>query len=185
MAKGCLLPSFFHKANRDKGFKWFCPEGQRRIRRSIRDTREVLGLDLGYIRWLCEINKCFDTHTHIYIFLCINLSPRLSLSFTHTHMHARTHTHIYSPGGRICLMLQYSEDTNSCCLVTKSHPSLLRLHGLQPTRLLCPWGFPRQEYWSGLPCPPPGDLPEPGIKPPSPASQAALAGGFFTSVSPG
>ena len=27
----------------------------------------------------------------------------------------------------------------------------LRPHGLQPTRLLCPWGFPRREYWSGLP----------------------------------
>jgi len=27
--------------------------------------------------------------------------------------------------------------------------------------------FYRQEYWSGLPCPPPGDLPEPGIKPAS------------------
>ena len=26
-------------------------------------------------------------------------------------------------------------------------------------------GFPRQEYWSGLPFPPPGDLPDPGIKP--------------------
>ena len=25
-------------------------------------------------------------------------------------------------------------------------------------RLLCPWGFSRQEHWSGLPCPPPGDL---------------------------
>ena len=32
-------------------------------------------------------------------------------------------------------------------------------HGLQPARLLCPWGFSRQEYWIGLPCPPPGDLP--------------------------
>ena len=30
-------------------------------------------------------------------------------------------------------------------------------------------GFSRQEYWSGLPCPPPGDLPNPGIKPRSPA----------------
>ena len=29
-------------------------------------------------------------------------------------------------------------------------------------------GFPRQEYWSGLPFPPPGDLPDPGIKPMSP-----------------
>ena len=32
--------------------------------------------------------------------------------------------------------------------------------------------FPRQEYWSGLPFPPPGDLPDPGIEPTSPALQA-------------
>ena len=47
----------------------------------------------------------------------------------------------------------------------------LQPHGLQPTRLLCPWGFSRQEYWSGLPCPPPGDLPNPGIEPRSPTLQ--------------
>ena len=39
-------------------------------------------------------------------------------------------------------------------------------------RLLCPWGFSRQEYWSGLPSPSPGDLPDPGIEPRSPAFQA-------------
>ena len=33
-------------------------------------------------------------------------------------------------------------------------------------------GFSRQPYWSGVPCPPPGDLPNPGIKPRSPALQA-------------
>ena len=33
-------------------------------------------------------------------------------------------------------------------------------------------GFSRQEYWSGLPCPPQGDLSEPGIEPVSPALQA-------------
>ena len=33
-------------------------------------------------------------------------------------------------------------------------------------------GFPRQEYWSGLPFPSPGDLPDPGIEPGSPALQA-------------
>ena len=31
-------------------------------------------------------------------------------------------------------------------------------HGLQPAKPLCPWGFSRQEYWSGLPCPPPGKM---------------------------
>ena len=40
-------------------------------------------------------------------------------------------------------------------------------------------GFSRQEYWSGLPCLPPGDLPNTGIKPASLMSPA-LAGGFFT-----
>ena len=40
-------------------------------------------------------------------------------------------------------------------------------------------GFSRQEYWSGLPCPPTADLPNPGIEPASLASPA-LAAGFFT-----
>ena len=35
---------------------------------------------------------------------------------------------------------------------------------LKPARLLSPWGFSRQKYWSGLPCPSPGDLPKPGIE---------------------
>ena len=34
-------------------------------------------------------------------------------------------------------------------------------------------GFPKQEYWSGLPCPPPGDLPDPGIIPESLMSSAS------------
>ena len=45
-------------------------------------------------------------------------------------------------------------------------------------------GFPRQEYWSGLPFSPPRDLLEPGIKPMSPVSPA-LAGGLFTTEPPG
>ena len=40
--------------------------------------------------------------------------------------------------------------------------------------------FSSQEYWSGLPCSPPGDLSDPGIEPVSPAS----AGGFFTTEPP-
>ena len=40
-------------------------------------------------------------------------------------------------------------------------------------------GFSRQEYWSGLPCPAPGNLPYPGVEPLSLLSPA-LAGGFFT-----
>ena len=60
----------------------------------------------------------------------------------------------------VCAML-------SCSVVSNS----VQPHGLQPTSLLCSWGFSRQEYWSGLPCPPPGDLPNPGIKLRSPVLQ--------------
>ena len=42
-------------------------------------------------------------------------------------------------------------------------------------------GFPRQEYWSGLPGPPPGDLPNPGIEPVSLMSPA-LSDGFLTTI---
>ena len=62
----------------------------------------------------------------------------------------------------------------------KKHESLsrsvvfrsLRPCGLQPSKFLCPWDSPGQEYWSGLPCPPPRDLPDPRIEPSSPALQA-------------
>ena len=57
----------------------------------------------------------------------------------------------------------------------------LRHYELWLTRLLCPWGFSRQEYWSGLPCPPPGGLSNLGIKPRSPALQAD----FLLSEPPG
>ena len=67
-----------------------------------------------------------------------------------------------------------------CCL----HACMLSHSGVSDS--VTPWtvalqaplsiGFSWQEYWNGLPFPPPGNLSDPGIKPASPA----LAGGFFT-----
>ena len=45
-------------------------------------------------------------------------------------------------------------------------------------------GFSRQEYWNGLPCPPPGDLPNPGIEP-KPLKSPALQADSFPLVPPG
>ena len=50
-------------------------------------------------------------------------------------------------------------------------PSSLLPHGLGPAKLLCSCRFSREEYWSGLPCLSPGDLPNPGVKPRSLALQ--------------
>ena len=47
------------------------------------------------------------------------------------------------------------------CLVAQSCPTLCNPMNCSPPGSSCPWGFSRQEYWSGLPCPPPGDLPKP------------------------
>ena len=73
----------------------------------------------------------------------------------------------------ICIYIFVLLASNTCC--AKSFQSC-------PTRI--PWtvarqdplfmGFPIQEYWSGMPCPPPEDLPNPGIEPTSLTSPALL-----------
>ena len=66
---------------------------------------------------------------------------------------------------------------HACVLGCSAVSNSLWFWGLEPTRLLCPsMAFPRQENWSGLPFPSPGDLPDPGIESTSPAP----AGGLFT-----
>ena len=84
-----------------------------------------------------------------------------------------------------------------CLFVFSWHSSHVWVHAklLQSCSILCAMlgtvsrqaplsmGFSRQEYWSGLPSPPPGDLPDPGIKPASLMSPV-LAGRFFTTSTP-
>ena len=78
---------------------------------------------------------------------------------------------------------------NSKLLSNKSHAMCAVLGRVSHARLCAtPWTvahqaplsleFSRQEHWSALPCPPPGDLPDPGIEPAS-LKSPALAGRFF------
>ena len=69
--------------------------------------------------------------------------------------------------------------SHACIL---SHFSPVSIFGTPWTvarQALLPMGFSRQEYWCGLPCSAPQDLPDPGIKP-TYLMAPALAGGFFT-----
>ena len=71
------------------------------------------------------------------------------------------------------------------CVSARSLQACLKLCnplGVTPQAPLS-MGFSRQEYWSGLPCPPPGDLPDTKVEPIS--VSPALAGGFFTTRAPG
>ena len=113
-------------------------------------------------------------------------------------LHTHTHTHTHSQRNQKKLVSMWGDGMLAwlwwlfhnvhvyhniklhnlvCCSVMSNS---LRLHGLQPARLLCPW----QNYWSRLPFPIPGDLTDPGIKP-TYLMSPALAGRFFTLVPPG
>ena len=84
----------------------------------------------------------------------------------HTHTHTHTHTRIYN----ICACLCFSHVRLFATLWTVACQGPLSM------------GFSRQEYWSGFPCPPPRELPDPGTEPTSLRTHE-LASGFFTTSS--
>ena len=73
----------------------------------------------------------------------------------------------------------YNIYTYACMLSHFSHVQLFATLWTVAHQSPLSMGFSRQEYWSGLPCPPPGDLPNPGIELVSPMSPA-LTDRFFT-----
>ena len=80
-----------------------------------------------------------------------------------------------------------NRSSTAVCACMLSHFSHVQLF-VTPWTVACQaslfMGFSRQEYWSGLPYPPPGDLPNPGIEPASLMSPA-LAGRVLALVPPG
>ena len=74
----------------------------------------------------------------------------------------------------------YLPHFHSCVHLLKVSQCVMSLqpHGLQPSRLPCPWYFSRRKYWIGRPFPSPGNLLDPGIKPMS-LTSPSLAGRFF------
>ena len=77
---------------------------------------------------------------------------------------ARGNLLILPPLSFVCM---YDQLLQLCLTLTVAHQAPLCM------------GFSRQKYWSGFPCPPPGDLPYPGITPMSPAAPA-LQADYFT-----
>ena len=93
---------------------------------------------------------------------------KLFFSLTADHMFPCVRRKIKHPGKALSLRI----DMQFCAVLSLSVMSdSLQSHGLQRARLLCQWGSSRQEYWSGLPCPPPGHLPNPEIESRSPTLQ--------------
>ena len=131
----------------------------------------ILNDQFCYIPWLsCSKTKLFLKNT-----------IKNSFSIHRTPVTAKKWESIIPP----CILSTLSFSTCSrtifyilCAQLLKSCPTLCKPVDCIPPDSM---GFSKQEYWSGLPFPPPGDLSKPGIEPASPA----LAGGFFTTEPPG
>ena len=78
-------------------------------------------------------------------------------------------------------LLHPAVKTASCVLSVFTHVRLFVTPRTVAHQAPLSMGFSRKEYWSGLPCPPPGDLPDSGIEPVS-LTSPALAGFFTTSA---
>ena len=70
------------------------------------------------------------------------------------------------------VVISFSSRYSAVCLVAQARLTLCDPVDCGPPGSSYLWGFSRQEYWSGLPCPPQGDPPNPGLIPRSPALQA-------------
>ena len=118
---------------------------------------------LGLFESDCELPLSHDLETSCIIWVRITFSPLWY------------RTKVVDEGQNI--------DTVSCMLSHFSHVWLF----VTPWTVVpgfCSWGLSRQEYWGELPCPPPGDLPDPGIEPPSLMSPDCQAG-YLPLVPPG
>ena len=92
---------------------------------------------------------------------------------------SRSITFILKPTTEIYLPSLFTKLNN--CLVTQACPTLCNpMDCSPPGQAPMPLGISRQEYLSGLPFPSPGDLPNPGIKPASPALQVDLFIYFYS-----
>ena len=105
------------------------------------------------------------------------LYDTFSIATCQTHTHTHTHTY-YMEKKNISLLniiINLTSLCACCCCDVQLFATLWTLAHQAPVQ-----GFSRrQEYWSGLTCPSPGDLPDTGIEPIS-LTSPALAGGLFT-----
>ena len=119
-------------------------------------------------------------HTHIYVYTYIYTHIYV-YTYIYTHIYVYTYVYIHT---YVCIYVLFQillPYKLLCCLCVISCVQLFATPWTVAHQAPLSMGFSRQEYWSGLPFPAPGDLSDSGIKPGSPASPS-LAGGFFTTA---
>ena len=110
--------------------------------------------------------------------LTIGVSSPVSV-YTAIFIHFYTFFRVCFSSTSALFMLLWLCLDNDMCVQLLGHALLFATPWTTACQAPLSMGFPRQEYWSGLPFPPPVDLRSPGTEPSSPVSPA-LAGRFFT-----
>ena len=96
----------------------------------------------------------------------VHLSVSSKIIDTFIYWLSNSMSRVYLPGTHVCACVR------ACCRF--SHVRLfVTLWTVASCQASPSMGFSRPEYWSGLPCPPPGDLPNPGTEPMAPVSSAS------------
>ena len=133
---------------------------------------------MGQLRNLQLLVKSVGCQTHLHFLRFKYLRNETDL----VNLFALGLYHINSVNNHFIMELQRSVylKAKNCCLFAKSWPTLLQAPGLWPARLLCPWDFPSKNTGVGCHSLLQG-IPDPRVELKSPA----LAGGFFTTESPG
>ena len=120
---------------------------------------------------LIFLHFIIDLHFHCTLLLAVSAAVTLSMCAFYFPPWCCCYTFfsvLKAMKGRmhVCMLSCFSRVWLFATLWTVAHQAPLSM------------GFSRQDYWSGLPCPPPWDLPDPGVEPIS-LMFPALAGGFF------
>ena len=125
---------------------------------------------------VCVRHAHTRTHTHMHTCTCTRTHTCMRThGQTHTQANTCTHAHM-GMHTHVCAHAHTHAHTRSvppCYARFLRHARLFVTPRTVAHQALHPWGFSRQvEYWSGLPCPLPGNFPNPGLNPGSPALQA-------------
>ena len=117
-------------------------------------NRELYSVSCYRPQWKRIWKGCMCIYIYIYIFMCVCVCLCVCIYIC------------------VCVCVYLYENEKKVKVFVASHVWLF----VTPWTVACQaplsMGFPRQEYWSGLPFPSPGDLPDPGIEPRSPTLQA-------------
>ena len=166
--------SYIRLLNFIQRYDWVLVGGEAAVRRLHNFRRQHVG-----ICFKCKMNKTLFFTSRLWI---LEASSYLLVSSFQSKPSCGTQVRVHWSYVNVSISSLQSPRclTKGCtCWIASVMSNSLQCYIYLDHQVSLSMGFPRQEYWSGVPFPPPGDLPLPGIKPAS-LTSPVLAGRFFS-----